>query len=41
MMLWDKIHDRVSGQLIVSPGLVKRRQAEIHLWNTPLAPTVV
>jgi lysozyme len=41
MMLWDKIHDRVSGQLIVSPDLVKRRQAEIHLWHTPLEPSVV
>jgi lysozyme len=35
MMLWDKIHDPTSHQLVVSPGLVARRQAEIKLWNTP------
>ena len=40
MMLWDKIHDLRSGQLIVNDGLVKRRQAEIQLWNTPVDPAV-
>lgn len=34
LMRWDKIHDK-SGVLVVSPGLVARRTAEIALWNTP------
>lgn len=32
--LWNKIEDK-SGVFRVDPGLVKRRQAEIDLWNTP------
>jgi lysozyme len=39
MMLWDKIHDPQTHQLVVDPGLVKRRQAEINLWNTAPAST--
>ena len=40
MLLWDKIHDRVTRQLVVSPGLLKRREAEIHLWNPAVSPNV-
>ena len=39
-LLWDKIHDPNTGQLIVSSGLLKRRQAEIQLWNTPIDAAV-
>lgn len=31
---WNKIRDH-SGVFVVDPGLVKRRQAEIDLWNNP------
>ncbi len=41
MMLWDKIHDGQTGQLVVNAGLQKRRQAEIDLWNTPPAQGLV
>lgn len=40
MLLWDKIHDRLTGQLVVSAGLLKRCEAEIQLWNTPVSPHV-
>jgi lysozyme len=37
LLLWDKVHDPTTGELVVSNGLVKRRQMEIALWNTPAA----
>lgn len=38
MMLWDKI--TVGGQHIVDAGLVRRRQAEVNLYNTPVSSGV-
>ena len=35
MALWNKIHDPHTGRMVVSRGLVNRRNAEIALWNTP------
>jgi lysozyme len=40
LLLWDKIHNPQTGKLVVSPGLLKRREAEIQLWNTPVNPNV-
>lgn len=31
--LWNKVH--INGVLHVSRGLVRRREAEVALWNTP------
>jgi lysozyme len=36
MLMWDKIHDPHTGQLVVNQGLLNRRNAEIGLWNTPM-----
>jgi lysozyme len=32
---WNKARDRKTGQLVVLPGLTRRRQAETNLFNTP------
>ena len=34
LMAWDHIHDPHTGALVVDPGLVKRREAEIALWKS-------
>ena len=33
---WNHVHDPKSGELVVSLGLSKRRQAEITLFQTPV-----
>ena len=35
MRRWNKIHDPHTGDLVVSAGLVKRREAEVALWEAP------
>lgn len=34
-MKWVKIKDPATGELVVSDGLVRRRSAEVRLFNTP------
>jgi lysozyme len=36
-LAWDHMH--VDGQLVESPGLRNRREAEYQLWSTPDEPT--
>jgi len=37
MLMWSHIHDPNTGALIVSNGLLNRRNAEIALFNTPVS----
>lgn len=37
MRLWCKTH--INGRLVKSRGLMRRREAEIVLWNTPMTAT--